>query len=189
MDFGNAKWENKFQFDSLSFDDFPLFLYIFGTLGVYGDSRHLPTRFLDSAMHFWPTHRPQKLSLGPLELEILEILWSRNPLSVKEIHDQLLDDPDRELAYASVTTVLRRLANKGWLKCDSSSRVFLWQPLVSREQAHMLQAHSHLQEFLALGTPEVVAACFDALDPISTEQLESIAQRIEAIRQARESQK
>ncbi len=140
-------------------------------------------------MHFWPTHRPQKLGLGPLELEILEILWSRNPLSVKEIHDQLLDDPDRELAYASVTTVLRRLANKGWLQCDSSSRVFLWQPLVSREQAHMLQAHSHLQEFLALGTPEVVAACFSALDPISTEQLESIAQRIEAIRRARESQK
>lgn len=140
-------------------------------------------------MNLWPAHRPQKLSLGPLELEILEILWSRNPLSVKEIHDQLLVDPDRELAYASVTTVLRRLTQKGWLACNSSSRVFLWQPLVNREQAHMLQAHSHLREFLALGTPEVVAACFDALDPISAEQLESIAKRIEAMRREREIQK
>lgn len=140
-------------------------------------------------MNFWPFHRPQKLSLGPLELEILEILWSRNPLSVKEIHDQLLNDPDRELAYASVTTVLRRLATKGWLECDSRSRVYQWRPLVSRKQAHMLQAHSHLQEFLALSTPEVVAACFSVLDPISADQLEAMAKHIEAIRQERESQK
>lgn len=133
-----------------------------------------------------PEPRPRQLSLGPLETEILEILWQLGAATVKEIHDQILADPDRELAYASVTTVLHRLTQKGWLACDKADRAFRWRPLVSPEEAKILQAHDRLQRFLAISNPDVVAAFADALDGASADKLEAIAQRLKAARQARE---
>lgn len=133
-----------------------------------------------------PDYRPKQLSLGPLEAEILNILWSLGSATVKDIHDRLLSDPDRELAYTSVTTVLNRLTQKGWLVCDRSDRTFKWQPLLSQKEAKALQAHNQLQQFLAVSNPDVVAALADSLDIASLDQLEAIAQRIKAARQARE---
>jgi predicted transcriptional regulator len=133
-----------------------------------------------------PNPRPRQLSLGPLEAEILEILWQFGAATVKEIHDHILTDPDRELAYASVTTVLQRLSQKGWLTCDKTDRAFRWRPLVSPEEAKILQAHDRLQHFLAVSNPDVVAAFADALDGASAEKLEAIAQRLKAARQAKE---
>ncbi|HIK39831.1 BlaI/MecI/CopY family transcriptional regulator [Thermoleptolyngbya sp. M55_K2018_002] len=135
-----------------------------------------------------PEPRPRHLSLGPLEREILEILWQLESATVKEIHDRILADPNRELAYASVTTVLNRLTGKGWLACDRHGRAFHWRPLVSREEAQMLQAHEHLHRFLSVSNPDVVAAFADDLDVASLEQLDAITQRLKAARQKREGE-
>lgn len=134
-----------------------------------------------------PNYRPKQLSLGPLETEILQILWELGSATVKEVHDRILIDPDRELAYTSVTTVLNRLTKKGWLRCHKQGRSFSWQPLVSREQAASLHAYEQLNQFLAVGNPDVVAAFADSLDQASVEQLQAIAERIQSIRQKREA--
>lgn len=133
-----------------------------------------------------PTPRPRQLSLGPLETEILTILWQMGTATVKEIHDHILADPERELAYASVTTVLQRLKQKGWLACDKLDRAFRWRPLISPEEAKILQAHDQLQTFLAISNPDVVAAFADALDSASVDKLDAIAQRLKLARQQRE---
>ncbi|MEM8778076.1 MAG: BlaI/MecI/CopY family transcriptional regulator [Cyanobacteria bacterium P01_G01_bin.49] len=135
-----------------------------------------------------PEYRPQKLSLGSLETEILEIIWELKTVTVKQIHDRILADPERELAYASVTTVLNRLTKKGWLKCFKQNRAFSWEPLVSREQAKAILAYEQLQQFLAISNPDMVASFADSLDTASLEQLEAIATRLQAIRRQREKQ-
>jgi predicted transcriptional regulator len=132
-----------------------------------------------------PDYSPKQLSLGPLETEVLERVWELGSATVKEIHDGILADPDRELAYASVTTVLTRLTQKGWLACDRQDRAFRWRPLVSRSEAQALLAHDQLRRFLAVGNPDVVAAFADELDGASVDKLEAIAERLKAIRQAR----
>lgn len=133
-----------------------------------------------------PDYRPKQMSLGPLETEILQIVWELASVTVKDVHDRILTDPDRELAYTSVTTVLRRLTEKGWLVCDKRERSFYWQPKVTKQQAQMIEAHEKLHRFLAVGNPDVVAAFADSLDYASCEQLEAIAQRIQAARRNRE---
>ena len=135
-----------------------------------------------------PNYRPKQLSLGPLEAEILQIIWDLGSATVKDVHERILTDPNRELAYTSVTTVLRRLTEKGWLACDKRERAFYWRPLVTKQQAHALKAHEQLQRFLAIGNPDIVAAFADSLDSASVEKLKAIAQRIDAARQAREEQ-
>ncbi|MBL1173779.1 BlaI/MecI/CopY family transcriptional regulator [Pantanalinema sp. GBBB05] len=135
-----------------------------------------------------PHHRPRQLSLGPLETEILHILWTLNTASVKDVHEQILADPDRELAYTSVTTVLNRLTKKGWLTREKHGRSFIWRPLVTRPEAQALLAYEQLNQFLAIGNPDVVAAFADHLDQASVEQLEAIAQRLQAVRRSREEE-
>lgn len=133
-----------------------------------------------------PNYRPKQLSLGPLETEILNIIYSLGSATVKDIHERILSDPDRELAYASVTTVLNRLAQKGWLKCDKQERTFIWHPRLSATEAKSIQAYEKLQQFLAIGNPDIVAAFADRLDRSSIEQIEAIAERLQTIRKDRE---
>jgi predicted transcriptional regulator len=135
-----------------------------------------------------PNYSPHQLSLGHLEAEVLELVWELGTVTVKDVHDRILADPDRELAYASVTTVLNRLTKKGWLVCNKQERSFTWKALVTKDQAQALQAYEQLNRFLAIGNPDVVAAFADRLDQSSVEQLEAIAQRLQAIRKAREEQ-
>ncbi|PZD71477.1 hypothetical protein C1752_06406 [Acaryochloris thomasi RCC1774] len=133
-----------------------------------------------------PNYRPQQLSLGPLEEEIFTIVWELGPATVKAVHDKILTQPNRELAYTSVTTVLNRLTKKGWLACDKHNRSFTWKALLSPAQAQSLWAHKHLQQFLAVGNADVVATFADSLDQASVEQIDAIAKKIKDARKARE---
>lgn len=137
-----------------------------------------------------PFPRPRQLSLGPLEQEILSIIWQQGSTTAGAIHEQILEDPDRELAYASVMTVLQRLRHKGWVSRDRSPernpKAYYWSPTVTRDQATQLQAHERLQSFLSVSNPDVVAAFADSLDTASLEQLDAIAQRLRRIREQRE---
>lgn len=133
-----------------------------------------------------PKHRPKKLSLGPLESEILSIVWNLRVATVKNVHDRILQDPERELAYTSVTTVLQRLTQKGWLKCSKKGKAFSWKALISREQAQALHSYEKLNGFLAISNPDVVASFADSLDLASLEQIEAIASRLNHIRRQRE---
>ncbi len=130
-------------------------------------------------------YRPKQLSLGPLEAEILNIIWDLKTVTVKDVHQRILSNPDRELAYTSVTTVLKRLTEKGWLACEKSSKVHLWTTRLSREQANAIFSYDQLQQFLDVSNPDLVAAFADDLDQTSLDKLDAIAQRIKDIRAAR----
>ena len=132
-----------------------------------------------------PNYRPASLSLGPLESEILDLLWAGEPMTVRNIHEKILEDPDRELAYASVTTVLNRLVKKGWVKCDRQEQAYIWTTRLTKLEAQALKTHDQLQNFLAMGQPDVIAAFADAVDEASLDQLEAIALQIKAARDAR----
>jgi predicted transcriptional regulator len=133
----------------------------------------------------FPHYRPKQLSLGPLEAEILNIIWDLKTVTVKDVHQRILSNPDRELAYTSVTTVLKRLTEKGWLACEKSSKVHLWTTRLSREQANAIFSYDQLQQFLEVSNPDLVAAFADDLDQTSLDKLDAIAQRLKDIRAAR----
>ncbi len=137
-------------------------------------------------MSYLLNYCPNQLSLGPLETEVMNILWELENVTVKDVHERILSDPSRELAYASVSTVLNRLTKKGWLTCNKQDRSFIWQPLVSQSQAQTLKAQEQFHQFLAAVNPDIVAAFADRLDQSSLEQLEAIAQKLRHFRKTRE---
>jgi len=133
-----------------------------------------------------PKYRPKQLSLGPLESEILNMIWDGLRLGATDIHDRILANPDRELAYGSVMTVLRRLEQKGWISCEKEGRSLHWQARISREEAQALTAYQQLNRFLEVGDADIVAAFANDLDRASMDKLEAIAARLKNIRQSRE---
>lgn len=130
---------------------------------------------------------PKRLFLGALESEILEILWELEPVTAREIHQRILSDPDRELTYSSVSTILQRLEQKAWITREKQGRAFVWRARIDRQTAQVLRAQEHLHNFLALGNADVVAAFADNLDAGSLDQLDQITQRIHDARRRREA--
>jgi predicted transcriptional regulator len=135
-----------------------------------------------------PYHRPKKLSLGSLELEMLSIIWDMGTVTARDIHERILVDPDRELANASVMTVLNRLAKKGWISSEKLGKILHWQALISQKEYQMLIAYNQLNSFLEIGNADIVAAFADELDQTSQDRLEAIAQRLKDIRAAKEKE-
>ena len=133
-----------------------------------------------------PKYRPKQLSLGPLESELLNIIWDSKRLSATDIHDRILTDPDRELAYGSVMTVLRRLEQKGWVNYEKEGRTLYWQARISRDEAQSLAAYHQLNRFLEVGDADIVAAFANDLDRTSMDKIEAIAARLKNLRQSRE---
>jgi predicted transcriptional regulator len=67
---------------------------------------------------------------GPLELRVLEALWSRGtPGCVRDIQP---DFPG--VAYTTLMTTLDRLFRKGTLTREKSGRAFYYQPKASQRQ-------------------------------------------------------
>ena len=103
------------------------------------------------------------LALGPLELGVMEILWSRGESSVRDVAPRL----DRPLAYTTVMTTLDRLFKKGFLARRKSDRAFFYLPRLSRQEWERKRASDLLTDFL--GGPrrsrELLLSCL--LDAVS----------------------
>lgn len=64
------------------------------------------------------------------EFDILRILWKEGPLSVRELHDQLV--LTYSWAYSTTKTTMDRMAKKKLLVRESFHGVFIYKPLLSR---------------------------------------------------------
>lgn len=64
--------------------------------------------------------------LGETEMEVLQHVWALGEASVADVHSSILKD--RAVAYTTVMTVMRKLAQKGFLHCDSSGPRYMYTP-------------------------------------------------------------
>jgi predicted transcriptional regulator len=70
--------------------------------------------------------------LGPLEAEVMDIVWDRREATVRDVHRMLSDK--RSIAYTTVMTTMGRLTEKGILRRVEDQPAHHYFPLVSREQ-------------------------------------------------------
>jgi predicted transcriptional regulator len=73
---------------------------------------------------FTRRHLFRQPNLGPLEADVLRVLWSQGESSVRDVLAQL----DRPLAYTTVMTTLDRLFKKGLLDRYKAERSFRYLP-------------------------------------------------------------
>jgi predicted transcriptional regulator len=90
--------------------------------------------------------------LGPLEISLMEILWTRGCGNVRDVIDWL----GRPLAYTTVMTTLDRLYKKGLLKRQKSERAFVYSAALSREEWEHKRTGDFVAGFLS---PELLISC------------------------------
>jgi predicted transcriptional regulator len=81
-----------------------------------------------------PPRRRQHLAdiLGPLETEVMGVVWEQGEATVREVHETLRRL--RPVAYTTVMTTMGRLAEKGLLRRMEDQPAYRYSPLVSRAE-------------------------------------------------------
>jgi len=72
------------------------------------------------------------------ELEILQVLWSKETASVRDVHEELAKQKD--VGYTTTLKLMQIMHEKGLVKRDDTFKTHIYQPAVSREktQKHLL---------------------------------------------------
>lgn len=77
--------------------------------------------------------RPPAKELTQRELEIMQVFWRRGSLSVADVKDDLAQ-AGLERAYTTVATLVRILADKGFIEQVNDQRPFVFRPVRSYEE-------------------------------------------------------
>jgi len=87
----------------------------------------------------------QRLHLGPLEIDVMEMVWMFGESNVRDVVGRL----ERKLAYTTVMTTLDRLYKKGLLDRELTDRAFVYRAKLSREEWDRRRAGEMMAGFLA----------------------------------------
>ena len=77
--------------------------------------------------------RPPAKELTERELEIMQVFWRRGALAVADVKDDLAQ-AGLERAYTTVATLVRILADKGFVEQVNDQRPFIYRPAKSYEE-------------------------------------------------------
>jgi len=80
--------------------------------------------------------------LGETEMEVLHHVWDLGEATVADVRERILED--REVAYTTIMTVLKKLAEKGYLDYHKEGRSYVYQPAQEPNEVQ----HSLLQRLM-----------------------------------------
>jgi len=64
--------------------------------------------------------------LGETEMEVLHHVWQLKEATVNDVRDRILEK--REVAYTTIMTVMKNLADKGFLRYHKEGKSYVYQP-------------------------------------------------------------
>jgi predicted transcriptional regulator len=109
--------------------------------------------------------------LTATELEMMNVLWRIAPASVHQVVEALL--PQRQLAYTSVSTIVRILEQKGYVRSRKEGRGHLYEPTISKE-TYQVASLQHLVSNVFDGTPTLLVQRLVDSEQIDPEELDQI---------------
>ena len=116
--------------------------------------------------------------LGETEMEVLHHVWALGEATVAEVRERILDD--RDVAYTTVMTVLKTLAEKGYLDYHKEGRSYVYQPA---EEPDAVQ-HSLLQRLMEKvfqGSPSALVQTLVQREDLSDDEREEIKALIDVL--------
>jgi predicted transcriptional regulator len=117
------------------------------------------------------------LNLGPLEIQLMEVVWNCGESSVREVVEKL----DNRLAYTTVMTTLDRLYKKGLLDRRKSDRAFVYTARLSSDEWERQRAGDLVAGFLAGPQPSrdlLLSSLVDAVGHYDAMLLDRLEEKI-----------
>lgn len=128
--------------------------------------------------------RPSLTPLGETEMEVLHHVWDLGEASVADVHERILDD--RDVAYTTVMTVMKKLAEKGYLTYHKEGRSYVYEPA---KPANEVQ-HTLLQRLMNKvfhGSPSALVQTLVRREDMSDDErsrIRSIIEELDALDQS-----
>jgi len=116
--------------------------------------------------------------LGETEMEVLHHVWDLGEATVADVRERILED--RDVAYTTVMTVLKKLADKGYLDYYEKGRSYVYRPA---EEPDAVQ-HSllrRLMEKVFRGSPTALVQTLVQREDLSDDEREEIRALIDAL--------
>lgn len=115
-------------------------------------------------------------SLGPLEADIMQVIWKIQKATVQDVYDEL--SRDRTIAYNTVMTVMTRLAQKGVLKRQKDGRAYLYFPKTTKNEVGKGMLQYVIDKIFGGSTAPVISQLLDETE-LSEEELKVLKRLVE----------
>ncbi|MBR1702816.1 MAG: BlaI/MecI/CopY family transcriptional regulator [Lachnospiraceae bacterium] len=116
--------------------------------------------------------------LSDAEFEIMKVLWRHSaPMTSNQILGEI---EGHNWKLASLMTVLARMADKGAVFCDRSTRTNLYSALVSEEQYKIKESESLLEK-LYDKSPKNLIACLYQGKKLSDESVQELRAYLDSL--------
>ncbi len=120
---------------------------------------------------------------GPLEAKIMDILWSNNEMTIKDVQHAL--EKEKTTNFNTVMTVMNRLVEKGILQKRAEGRCSMYKPVQSRNEFLDTQSKEMTNELMDEFGNVVVSHMLDALEDVDDELVAKLEMKIKELKKDR----
>lgn len=126
------------------------------------------------------------MKLSRFELQIMDVIWDRGELSIREVHESL---PGKgRPAYTTVQTIVNRLEEKGAVeRTRKIGNAHMYRPLVSRKSMHARLLDDVIEMFGGTVAP-LMAQLVDS-ERVSLEDLKELEKTIKRRRKEKRGER
>lgn len=128
----------------------------------------------------------EKYQLTPVEHELMEIVWKLGQGTVRDVIACL--PKKRNLAYTSVSTILRILQQKKILGVIKSGKQHIYKPILTKESFATHSIKTMVKQVFAGNSVDLVAYLVDKND-LSTNEIDAIQTMLESKKRSLRNEK
>jgi len=88
------------------------------------------------------------------ELKILQVLWTRQSATVRDVHEELLKV--KEAGYTTTLKLMQIMFEKGLVTRDSTNKTHIYQPAVSKAKTQNLFLNKMIDSLFAGSSAQLV---------------------------------
>lgn len=115
-------------------------------------------------------------TLTDKELEIMNVLWDKGAMSMRDLHDSL---PEPRQHFNTVSTVVRRLEERGFICHEAlGARFFHYKATISRDDYNTRKQKSFVSKFFDGSYMNFVSQLVKE-EEISVEELKELIKMVE----------
>ena len=114
--------------------------------------------------------------LGETEMEVLHHVWDMGEATVKQVRKRILES--REVAYTTIMTVMKNLAEKGYLKYRKDGVTYVYSPAQEPESVRS-NLISELMQKVFKGSPKELVQTLVNSDNMTEKDLLEIKDMID----------
>lgn len=116
-------------------------------------------------------------------MEVLHLVWDLERATVADVRERIL--PYRKVAYTTIMTVMKNLADKGYLRYEQEGNTYVYSPARPPEEVrHSLL--SSLVEKVFRGSPAALVQTLVRQESLSEAEREELLRIIETLEEEEE---